>query len=654
MGLWPAGHGGIIAVATAIVGMAGLQASRPVDQTSTLGLNAGTGIISGVVTDATTGQPVAGATVSLGRFRGPRALTDSKGRFVFRNVPAADNYYLDARRLGYASTRYGWTAPNGSLTLSGMRLVRVADGQWVNDIAIPLWRLGTIGGRVLDERGEPVVGVAVRAFSMANIAGAPQLVGGPIGATDDRGVYRLTGLMPGRYLVGVLSVQSTVPSSTPDATLTRPVGQLESGGIGGSKGSAANGPSIDVDGRHRLVLTNFATPPPPAATGSRAYQAQFHPGATTPAAATTIEIGYGDTRQGIDFQLEPVPSVRVSGRLQHSGGLTTFPPALLRLMAPGTERLGFGSETATTVVEPDGRFTFLNVPAGQYLLIAQRGVMDFTTGSNSSARLPDAPGFPAGGISIGSMSGAASVEFLSRSGADVPFWGRAPLSVGSSDVDDLVVAVRPVAEIRGRIVFEEGTKTPNGAFVFAYAANGDPSLGQAIARPTPKDQFAFTLTGLIGGQYLLTSDNAALRLVSVRFDGRDVTDAGFDAATATTFDGVVVTLTDKKAEIRGTVRTGAGPAPAAVIAFPVNRDRWVNFGLEPARFRTARSATNGEYLLSPLPAGDYFVIAVDLALIDAWADQKFLAAAAPLATRVSVKYGDVAVQNLSMTTVPVR
>ena len=101
--------------------------------------------------------------------------------------------------------------------------------QWIDNINIPLWRLGSISGRVVDERNEPLVGVAVRAFSTATIAGQPQLVAGPLATTDDRGIYRLSALEPNRYIVSVQSVQSTVLASTPEGAQRGALGELLTG-----------------------------------------------------------------------------------------------------------------------------------------------------------------------------------------------------------------------------------------------------------------------------------------------------------------------------------------------------------------------------------------------------------------------------------------
>jgi hypothetical protein len=616
------------------------------------------GAIVGVVVDAVTGRPVTGARVSLRRVEtldpGPRVLTDARGRFVFAGLPAAKDYFLGASRFGYATTRYGWNSPNGSLAVSAIRRIAVSEGQIVSDIKVPLWRLGSISGRVVDEAGEPVVGVVVRAFTMANIAGQPQPVAGELATTDDRGVYRLPDISPGRYVVSVLSVQSTVLSSTPEVAQQRPVGELASGGIGGGRGAVVASPGIDVDGQHRLVLSNFATPPPPGRGEARAYPAVFFPAASSAADAAPIDIGYGDTREAVDFQLRPVRAVRVSGRLD--AGVLAPPRFLLRLLPKGSEQLGFGAEAATTQVEANGAFTFLNVPAGEYTLIAQGTVMDFDSTSDDR-RLPDAPGFPAGGISVGSKPGAPGLGYLVRGGQSEPAWGRLPLSVGDRDLTGVLVPMHPAAKIRGHLVFAEGVKPPQGPFLlFAQPANGDPSLGNPSGRTAPNDPaHAFEVAGLLAGTYLLDPLSfGSMAPVSVICNGRDLKDAGFDGSLGGDFDDVVVTLTNRFAEISGVVSDAGRAAAGAVIVFPVEREQWVNYGWEPLRLQSTPVASDGTYRAQRVPEGDYLVIAVDSAHSDAWLNQKFLAAAAPLAKHVSVKWGDRTSLDMSITDVVIK
>lgn len=604
--------------------------------------------ISGLVVDATTGQPVGGATVSLGRLDGgtiptpPRVVTDSRGRFVYAGLEPGNDYYLGARGAGYEYTRYGWTAPGQTLAINDIHRITLAAGQWVSDVKIPLWRLPVIGGRVVDERGEPVVGVAIRAFSQQSIAGHRQLVGSSIVTTDDRGVYRLTDLAPGDYVVAVLSVQSTVLASTPEGRILRAVGELQTGGIGAGGPAAIAGPGLDLDGRHRLAVTNFATPPPPSSTQPRAYPAQFYPGASTFGDATMLELSYRETQLGIDFQLRPVPAVRVSGRIEGPPS----PGMLLRLLPAGSEGLGFGSEAATTILSEDGGFTFFNVPAGQYTLIAQSAVMDFTTGS-PSARLPTTPGYPAGGAGVGSRNGTPGLSYLSYYGSRAPSWGRMPIAVGNSDLDGVVLAMHPVGKVSGRIVPAEGVTIPPNARirVSAEPANGDPSLGLASGTVRlEKGVFTFTVEGLLGGTYLIAAEGG-FTTASVVTGGRDVTSTGVDAAAAPEINDVVITVTDKRQEIRGTV-SGAPGRTAGVIAFPVDPALWANFGWDAHRFRTTRAGSSGTFTVRPYAAGEYFLIAIDATKLDSWTDPKFLAAAAPLATRVVLAWGETKTQDL--------
>jgi hypothetical protein len=620
----------------------------------------GTAAISGTVMDAATGRPVSGAIVSLrrvdnGAWVGARTLTDSRGRFVFLNLPPAADYYLGARRFGYEYTRYGWTEPDGPLATDLIRRIGLGDGQWVDAISIPLWRFGTIAGRVLDEFDEPVVGVVVRAFSQATVVGNVQWVGGPIATTDDRGAYQLTGLAPGRYTVGVLSVQSTVLATTPEAAQRRPVGELETGGFAASSGNAVTGPTIDVDGRFRLAVTNFATPPPPSSGRSRAYAAVFHPSAGTLAEASPIEIAYGRDHQGIDFRLQPVPTVRVSGQV--TGAAAPLPPLLLRLLPVGSEKLGFGSEAATTPLRPDGRFVFLNVPAGRYAVVAQSSVTDLMTGSPGQW-LGDAPGYPAGGIGVGSSSGAPGLSYIRRHGAGSNVWGRTTVVVGVDDLDSVELPLQPTGKITGRFVLEDGAVIPpsqDRLSVAASPANGDPTLPEPLAFTTPRDpRLAFTIEGLLGGTYLIRGGGGALAMMSVTWQGRNVTDTGLDVSIGGDFDDVVITLTNRSADVSGVVRDRNGTAAAAVIAFPADRDRWTNYGVRPRLFGTTRSGPTGAYQLRSLPEGEYLLIAVDLARINAWTDPKFLAAAVPSATRLSVRWGEKKTQDLAVANVVVK
>src|SRR5262249_43027045 len=144
--------------------------------------------------------------------------TDSKGRFVFERLAASSTYLIHVAKAGYTSD-LGEVFPPGNGLLSAGARISLADGEWIDDVFIALSPPGAINGRVVDERGEPLVDVPVRVLAQIPLAGQFQLVAGPVTRTDDRGTYRIPGLPRGHYIVNVPSVQSAVPASTTVAAL---------------------------------------------------------------------------------------------------------------------------------------------------------------------------------------------------------------------------------------------------------------------------------------------------------------------------------------------------------------------------------------------------------------------------------------------------
>jgi hypothetical protein len=624
----------------------------------------GTGAISGVVTDATTGRPIEGALVSLGVTTGgpiivtlPRVVSDPKGRFLFRDLAPSTKYYIRAAHVGYAPARFGSSGPSvPSSRLSDLEIrttddivtIAVAADQWVSDLQIPLWRLGSITGRVLDERGEPVVGVAVRGFSTAWVAGHTQFVGTDVVTTDDRGEYRLANLMPGKYAVSVLSVQSTVLDSTPEAAQKRAIGELSRSSGGSNPGL----PAVDVDGTHRLAISNFATPPPPSSTAPRAYPAQFYPGISAMSNAQLIDISYGGSRRGVDFQLQPVPAVKVSGRLEGAGDASSL---LLRLMAVGSEQLGFGSEAATTIVRRDGSFTFLNVPSGEYTLLAQAVFGELTSG-NGEVPLPDAPGFSSSVGQAPMGSGLPGLAYSSHTGT-VRMWGRASVAVGASDVTDLVMPMHPAVTVRGRVVMaDSGSGLRLSGVIGAQPANGDPSLGRISTYVPVNGETPFSLEGLGRGTYLIglpSFSSQYVSVASVTSAGREIRDTGLDTSAGRDVEDVVITLTENVTSIQGTVH-GDAAAGVAVIVFPVDRARWIDYGFDPLLIKSKAADHDGVFLIKGLPEGEYFAVAVDRSQHDAWTNPTFLEAASAVATRIALKWGDKKAIDLQVSKVVVK
>jgi Carboxypeptidase regulatory-like domain len=597
----------------------------------------GTGAISGVVIDSATKQPITGAIVNLGpNNRGPigqptSEVTDGHGRFAFRDLPASEAYTLSATRFGYFNGFYGRSA--------GSRIA-LTEGQWFNDATILMNRPAALGGSVTDEHGDPVVGAFVRVLGQVFVAGQSQLVGGAVVTTDDRGMYRFSNLQPGKYVVCVPNVQASVPASMTPLQLAGLTQQGADSYTSSGRPVPAGDPTIDLDPATALVVGRFPTPAPGPDGRPRAYRSVYFPNAAAPIDSSASELQYGEERSGIDIKLEPVLTSRISGTVQ--GPAEAFTNLTLRMIPANMEDAGEGTEIATTLVREDGRFTFLNVPAGSYTIIARRTTseLNLVGGVGGPRGLPRAPGSLSSSMSSTSISpGGNNLSIVTRSDSgSQAYWGRAGVSADGKDLPDVVVQMQHAVTLTARIV-REGGLTPG--FIFAAA---DPARGTAgLSAPRSlnfQETDGFVIEGLMGGEYVLRiSGNGVVK--SIVCDGEDYTTRPFDASAGKDFNGVVVTMTDQSAAVSGTVYDARGVAAtdAAVIVFPVERRLWTNYGFVPARIKSSTTTTSGTYRLQNLPAGEYFVTAVPAADLNAWQNPKFLEQAAGSAARVTLDWG---------------
>jgi hypothetical protein len=138
---------------------------------------------------------------------------------------------------------------------------------------------------------------------------------------------------------------------------------------------------------------------------------------------------------------------------------------------------------------------------------------------------------------------------------------------------------------------------------------------------------------------------------SIMIGGRDFATRPIDASSAQDFDDVVVTFTDRIASIKGAVAVDPNAPPVSVIAFPFERDQWSRYGMSAPRFKTIGVSNSGLYKIDNIPAGRYFVVAVDSDQAQRWSDLAFLAEASRVATEVSVGWGDTASQDLKVSVI---
>lgn len=156
--------------------------------------------VSGSVT--LNGSPMRNAVVSLQAQYQPvpqqplRAKTDADGRFRFAEV-FAGQYLINALTPGF------YSASDSPYGLPG-RTLNVGKGETIENIELQLKRGAVITGIVTDENNEPVVETQVQLQRVGDRNPMRQdMLSFYSYRTDDRGLYRIYGLPPGKYHVSV-------------------------------------------------------------------------------------------------------------------------------------------------------------------------------------------------------------------------------------------------------------------------------------------------------------------------------------------------------------------------------------------------------------------------------------------------------------------
>jgi protocatechuate 3,4-dioxygenase beta subunit len=596
-----------------------------------------TALLAGRVIDAATGQPVAGAVVTLiarpGRGTPPltrlaegvkgqvaaepvRVLVNADGRFTF-TVVWPGLYDIAADKRGYVGGALGKFRHDGEgapleVTGSAPRF----------DLTLRLWKHASISGRVIDEAGEPIVGVNV--YALRRTPGNQQFaVTGAAVRTDDRGAFRI-GLLPaGEFIVAVPSSISTrgvvPPPGTPGAPERPPLptGRADNQRVG--------------DWVIQGLPWGLVWPQPDEAGVVSVYPSTFYPAPPAPrmTASDVVALEFGQAKAIPPIGMRPVPTVRVSGTISNPGS----DHAELVLVPEAAELLAVESGFEIARADPDfaGRFVFHGVTPGRYRLRATTQPPLQPPVRNADGSLAGPPPAPGRGS-----------HWLSES-----------VDVADRDVT-LSLTLRPPVRVSGRFLFDGQRPAPRAEQIARDVIGLTPADARAIVNSlTGRAAGAsapgtFAIQDVAGGTYVLRrlAVPAPWQIKSIVWRGQDVIDAPLDF-TEDVAD-IVVTFTDRPPVISGTVRTsvGAPDAEALVIVFSTNRERWSRFGRSPMRLRSVRTASDGGFSLNYVPPGEYFVAAVHDADAGNWMSPTFLEALSRVAARVRLEEGGKVAQDL--------
>ena len=216
-----------------------------------------TGRMSGRVVAADSGRPIKRARVFItaAELPGRGVLTDDNGAFLLTDLPAG-RYTINASKSGYIQLSYGQRRP-----LQAGTPLQLLDGQQFKGVDFALPRGGVISGRVSDESGDVMPGVAVQVMRYQYAQGDRRLAPAGQGQTDDRGVYRVWGLNPGEYYVSATARNEGLGRGIPqqavqviqDLVAGRGGAGGRGGGRGGGQGIAALAGLLPTDDQDQLM-----------------------------------------------------------------------------------------------------------------------------------------------------------------------------------------------------------------------------------------------------------------------------------------------------------------------------------------------------------------------------------------------------------------
>jgi protocatechuate 3,4-dioxygenase beta subunit len=262
------------------------------------------------------GQPIAGARVRLLMVPSPLtsmgdATTDEEGRYEITGTWPLP-FRVAASKSGYITAQYGerrGSEPGETIT---MKL-----GELRERVDFVLRRHSAIVGRVLDEYGEPLDGVAVVVQQIRFVNGHRRLAVVPdIAArrTNELGRFRIWGLQPGDYIVSA-SVGQVGSDDLPD------------------------------------------------------YATTYFPGTPNPSEAGRVRVGASVDVSSIDFSLVRVRTAAIKGTTLASNGEPFQGGVRMR----PSRRGGVAVDPVGGRTFPDGRFEFPNLAPGEYVIEAVKG-----------------------------------------------------------------------------------------------------------------------------------------------------------------------------------------------------------------------------------------------------------------------------------------
>lgn len=368
-------------------------------------------IVRGRVIYEDTRRPLRRVGVTIydpaGRGRGTHTMawTDGRGEFQFKNVPAG-KYFVYVEAPGIIRS-----GPSDSEEAQKELTTVTVDGTSKSEVTVRVKRGGAVSGKVTYADGDPVFNASILILRKKESKWIPVYLNGRTTDhdTDERGIYRISGLAPGEYLIGAAEEKMGIELSAQD----------------------------DPDGGNMLNRALIST--------------TYYDGATSLSGATPLQIVAGDETKDINITLADRPLHSISGVVTLKADNRPVTRARISLKRKDEElEAPFYYQDMVVNTDEQGRFTLDEVQDGSYTMIV-------SPPRDHLQRY--GYGRPASQANAGT-----AMKFAPK---------HLEVNVTGTDLTNMVIEVSSGGRITGVVTVDGGKPLPGNAYVAVEPVSGE-------------------------------------------------------------------------------------------------------------------------------------------------------------------------------------